>query len=106
MTLNIKHRHVELTEAIKAYVEKKMHALTKFADLVSHADVEVGKESEHHKNGKVFICKAVLELKDGQVIRIDREADDLYKAIDKVYDHAKQQLTEIHRLQIDRDAAA
>lgn len=106
MTLNIKHRHVELTETIKAYVDEKIRTLAKYADLIRHADVEVGKESEHHKSGNIFLCRALLELKDGGVIRVNREAKDLYKAIDKVHDHARQILSERHRLQIDIASAA
>ena len=106
MTLNIKHRNVELTEAIKAYVEEKMQSLKKYADLVDHASVEVGKENTHHKNGNVFMCKAVLDLKNGKVVRVDREAKDLYKAIDKVHDHARQSLSELHRMDLDALSAA
>ena len=105
MTLNIRHRQIELTDAIKAYVTEKIDTLAKYADLVRHADVEVGKVTAHHKNGDVFVCKAVIELKDGQVLRIDREAADLYKAIDKVHDHARQELSESHRAQIGRATA-
>lgn len=100
MTLNIRHRQVELTAAISAYVEAKIKTLVKYADLVRHADVEVGKASAHHKHGDVFLCKALLELKNGKQIRVDREAKDLYKAIDKVHDHAREELTKLHRLEL------
>lgn len=106
MTLNIKHRQIELTEAIKAYVISKMDALTKYANLIRHTDVEVGKGSAHHKNGDVFLCKAVFELVNGKVLRIDRESSDLYKAIDKVHDHARQELGELHRLELDVAASS
>lgn len=100
MNVTIKYRHVEPTDAIKAYVEEKMQTLEKYADLVRLADVEVGKISPHHKNGDVFFCKTVFELTNGEVLRIDRDAQDLYKAIDKVRDHARQELGELHRREV------
>lgn len=101
MTINLKHRHVALTEAIKAYAQQKVEALTKYAGLIRHADVEVGKSSTHHKNGNVYVCKAVFDLENGQVLRINREAKDLYKAIDKVHDLAREALTKLHRVQVE-----
>lgn len=106
MTLNIKHRHVELTAAITAYVEEKMGALTKYANLIRHTNVEVGKVTAHHKHGDVFFCKAIFELMNGKVLRIDRESENLYKAIDKVRDHARQELTEVHRIEVKAASAA
>ena len=105
MTLNIRHRHVELTEAITVYVQDKMDGLTRYADMVRHIDVEVGKTTTHHKHGQVFLCRAIIELYDGRVLRIDRETTNLYKAIDKVRDHAKQELGEMHRLSVQHVGA-
>lgn len=106
MTINIKHRHVPLTEAIKEYVEQKLNALTKYAGLVRHTDVEVGRASTRHKNGDVYLCKAVFTLENGQVVKIDREAKDLYKAIDKVHDLAREALGDLHRFEVERGMAA
>ena len=105
MTINIRHRGIELTEAIKAYVQKKTEVLAKYAGLVRHADIEVGKTTAHHKNGDVFVCRALFELEHGGTMRIDREAKDLYKAIDKVHDHARQELGEHHRQMLTRAEA-
>ncbi len=92
MTINIVHRGVELTEAIKQYVEEKIQSLEKYAGDLQHADVEVGMTNHHHQKGKIFLCKVVLQV-PGQVIRIEREAEDLYKAIDKVRDHVREELS-------------
>ncbi len=97
MTLNIKHRAIELTPAIKAYAEEKMLDLDKNGDLISHIDLEIGKGTNHHKHGDVFSCRALLRMRAGDTMRIDREANDLYKAIDKVRDLLKEALGERHR---------
>lgn len=99
MTLNIKHRAIELTPAIKAYAEEKMLDLDKNGDLIAHIDLEIGKGTNHHKHGDVFSCRALLQMRAGDTIRMDREAKDLYKAIDKVRDLLKEALGERHRSQ-------
>jgi ribosomal subunit interface protein len=105
MTLNIKHRQVELTEAITSYVHEKMQILTKSANAIQHMDVEVGKTTAHHKNGNVFMCKAVFTLLDGEVVRVDREASDLYKAIDKVRDHMRYMLSKRNQQRLEASIA-
>ena len=99
MTLNIKHRGIELTEAIKTYAAEKMRDLDKNDELIQHLDLEVGKGTNHHRNGDVFSCRALLQMRAGDTLRIDREAKDLYKAIDKVRDLLKEALGERHRAQ-------
>ncbi len=101
MTLNITHRGTELTPAIRAYVEEKMDGLSKYLDSIQHMDVEVGMTSHHHQKGDIFFCKAVVQI-GSEVMKIEREADDLYKAIDKVRDHLRVELTEWKRKQEER----
>ncbi|MDO8584189.1 MAG: ribosome-associated translation inhibitor RaiA [bacterium] len=91
MTLNITHRGIELTPAIKAYVEEKMASLEKYSADIRHADVEVGMTNKHHQKGDIFECRVVLQV-EGDVMRIEREAEDLYKSIDKVRDHLRVEL--------------
>lgn len=97
MTINIRHRTIELTDAIRAYVEEKLADVGRFGLPVRHIDVEVGKDNNHHKNGSVFCCRATLELENGQTLTMDRDAADLYKAIDKVRDLIKEEMGDRHR---------
>ncbi len=99
MTLNIKHRGIDLTDAIKAYAVEKMQDLDKDGVLIEHIDLEIGKGTNHHKHGDVFSCRALLHMRAGDTLRMDREAKDLYKAIDKVRDLLKEALGERHRAQ-------
>lgn len=91
MTINITHRGIELTPAIKTYVEEKMASLNKYAAGIRHMDVEVGMTNRHHQKGDVFECRAVIQI-DGDVMRIEKDAADLYKSIDKVRDHLRVEL--------------
>jgi len=89
--------NLEVTSAIRAYVEERLiDGLKKFA-LHADADgtmldVECGKTSHHHQKGDVFRCEAQLKL-GKQLFRAEATTDDLYASIDKVRDELKGQLT-------------
>jgi putative sigma-54 modulation protein len=106
MTINITHRGIELTEAIRDYTQEKMESLEKYGKQIRLIDVEVGKTSLHHHKGDVFLCEATIHLEDGHQIRLEREAEDLYKAIEKVRDHARNELAEHKEKRIDREKEA
>lgn len=93
MTINISYKHIEPSEAIRAHVEEKMQSLEKYDDRISMVDVEVGKTTQHHQKGQVFFCRANVEC-GGSFVRMEREAEDLYKAIDKVRDHLREALSQ------------
>lgn len=90
MKLNIKADNMELTPAIKGYVEEKMSMLDKyFGEMkVIQADFEVGLTTRHHLKGDIFRAEANLTI-PGELIRVEKIEPDLYKAIDKVKDHLK-----------------
>ncbi len=93
MNINIRTNGIELTEAIRSYVEEKFNSLEKFGKDLMLAEVEVGKTTNHHQKGDIFSCSATLTI-HGDVVKMEREAEDLYKAIDKVRDHLREALAE------------
>lgn len=101
MTLNIRHHGIDLTPAIKQYVEEKMDSLEKYFDSVQHMDVEVGLANHHHQKGDIFECKAVIQI-GGDVLKVEKDAENLYKAIDKVRDHLRVVLTDYKEKLQDR----
>lgn len=103
MTINIRHKDIEFTPTIKSYVEEKMNALEKYFDSIRHMDVEVGLANHHHQKGNIFECKAVVQI-GGDVIKVEKEAEDLYKAIDKVKDHLRVVLIDYKEKLQDRSA--
>ncbi len=102
MTINIIHRGIELTPAIHQYTEEKMQGLSKYFDSITHIDVEVGIPNHNHQKGKIYECKAVVQI-GGDVIKMEKEAEDLYKAIDKVKDHLRVELTKLKGKMQDRN---
>lgn len=93
MTINITVRGIELTGAMSTYTDEKMVSLAKYEDQLQHLDVEIGKNSQHHQKGDIFFCKVVAQIA-GDIIRIEKDEQDLYKAIDKVRDHLRVELTD------------
>ena len=93
MTINIRAINMELTPAIRQYVEEKMNMLDKYAHGIMHIDVDLGKETQHHNKGKVFSCAVIVNL-GGDVLKVERNEEDLYKSIDKVKDHLRETLAQ------------
>lgn len=94
-------RGMELTEAIKDYVDKKIGSLDKFYDKILKADVKVGKESGHHLKGEVFICECKMDV-PGVDLYASKNEKNLYKAIDKVRDYLEGELKKHKILQREK----
>lgn len=100
----IKATNIELTMAIKQYVEDKFLALAKLTvnyEPVATIDIEVGKETEHHNKGNIFKCEATMEI-PGDVIRVEVTDEDLYAAIDKCKDRLKARLADEKDAMVER----
>lgn len=107
MNIIITGRGMELTEAIKDYVEKKIGALEKFYDKIIKADVKVGKETDHHLKGEIFVCECRLDV-PGNDLFAGKNEKNLYKAIDKVKDYLEGELKKhkiLEREKIKKDKA-
>lgn len=95
MNININFTGIDPTEAIKEYVTEKVESLTTFFDGITSADIDVGMKSHHHQKGKVYYAEFKLQIPSKPSLYVTKEAEDLYKAIDKVKDHMKVELDEI-----------
>ena len=83
---------MELSEAIKDYVNKKILALNKFYnDKIIIADVVVGVSSDHHQKGKKFFAECKLDVPGKNLFAL-KEEETLYKAIDKIRDYLELEL--------------
>ncbi len=81
MNIIFKSPHMEITSAIKAYVEKKLISLNKFSSEGAILEVDLGKVNNHHKHGDVF--KAELNFtSSGKLTRTEAVSEDMYSAID------------------------
>lgn len=93
MKINIKGTGIELTPAITSYVEKKISAIEKYTHAHPNVvvQVEVGKQSQHHKSGDVFHAEVHL-IGEGLDLYAASNQSDLYAAIDLVKDEVVQKL--------------
>ncbi len=103
MTITIHATKTELTDSIREHAEKKVRSLEKYFDRIVSAAVDVGLESTHHQKGKIYYAEVNLHLPGGKMIRVTKNAEDLYKAIEKVKDHLKVELTKLKEKMRDKD---
>lgn len=88
MKISIKGTRIELTPSIHNYVQKKVSSIEKYIDKKYRdtvAQVEVGKNTDHHKAGNVFRAEVHI-TGSGLDLYAVSEMDDLYAAIDTVKD--------------------
>lgn len=82
---------IDLTDALKFYALEKINSLDKFFPNITKMEIDIGMRTRHHQKGKVYYAEVNVHI-PGNVIRVVKDADDLYKAIDKVKDHLKVDL--------------
>lgn len=95
MNININFTGMEATDAIKEYITEKVESLTTFFEGISSADIDVGMKSQHHNKGKIYYAEFKLQIPSRPSLYLSKDAEDLYKAIDKVKDHMKVELEKI-----------
>ncbi len=88
MNITIKATAIELTPAIRDYVEKRLQPLEKFFPEESNQaqlSVEVGKTTNHHKQGDVFRTEININSSH-EKYRAVSELSDLFASIDEAKD--------------------
>jgi ribosomal subunit interface protein len=113
MKIIIKTKNLDLTADLQSFIEKKIGSIKKFIDILK-ADtlekgktlaeifVEVEKETEHHKKGKVFLVKTQVILPGKSLMTISR-ADDLFKAIILSKDELKMEIEKYKFKNVDKN---
>ena len=92
MNITIKATNLELTPELRAYIEEKFQHLTHYFDNILEAHIEIEKTTRHHQKGEIFRAEANLRVPVKGVLRVEKTEKDIYKAIDKVKDHFKEEL--------------
>lgn len=91
MQINLQGKNIELTEAIKDYVLKRVTNLEKLLSRIEQgngkviANFEVSKSTNHHKSGEIFHADCSIRI-DGKEFYGSADKEDLYEAIDAVKD--------------------
>lgn len=93
MKINLKATRFEITDSIRDYVQEKMDVLDKYlgSTKVINCDVEVEKIVGGQSKGDIFRAEVNLEVPH-ELLRVEKTASDLYKAVDKVKDHLDEMI--------------
>lgn len=84
MSINIKSTLIELTPALQDYTEKRLRTITKYTEGDCLIEVEIGKTTNHHRNGEVYRAEVNVMTPLGKQYRAVSEKMDLYEAIDDI----------------------
>ena len=84
---------MELTSAISEYVDKRLSSVEKYVKEGSlSVSVEVGKTTNHHKQGEFFKAEINLIINGEQFFAMSEESD-LYAAIDDAKEEIVRKIT-------------
>lgn len=92
MNINIKATNLDLSEALKSYINEKMNKLQKYMGKSikpTNFDFEIEKAVGNQHKGEIFRAEANIAI-PGNLLRVEKTEKDMYKAIDKVQDHLEQ----------------
>ncbi len=112
MNIIIKTKNIEMTPALREFVETRIGSLEKYFDLLQEVDdpslvsaidavVEVGKTTLHHRKGDICRAEVLLTFHSNK-LRAAKSADDLEKAIVEVRDDLQRQITDFKEQMIDK----
>ena len=99
MNFNIRGENIEVTPAIREYVEKKITKLERYFTESPNATVQVNLKTYQDKTSKVEITIPM----QGIVLRAEEAHADMYAAIDLITDKLERQIRK-HKTKVNRKA--
>lgn len=94
MNMNIKGLQIDLTDAIKEYVQTRVAPAGQLAGKDAYLYARVGKASRHHRGGsEEFIAELTLDT-HGHLYFVETKMADLYAAIDAAAEELVSQIRE------------
>ena len=93
MKFIITAKKIQITEKIKEYIEERLGSCEKYinTDFPLIAKVELGKTTDHHNKGKIFMASVNIKLKY-KFLRAEATREDIYLAINELRDRLKTEL--------------
>lgn len=95
MKINTKYTNLDSTLAMQTYIEDSMATLGKFLGKIDGgsivAQVEIARDTNHHKKGDVYHAECNLEV-NGKLLRAVCEGSDPRVCIDDVVDVMKAEI--------------
>jgi len=97
MQLNVSGHHVEVTDALRGYVESKLEKIVRHFDLVSAVHCILTVEKLRHK------AEATVNVNGGKIYA-DSTEEDMYAAIDGLVDKLDRQVRKYKEKLVDHHA--
>ena len=97
MNYNIRGENIEVTPAIREYVEKKVAKLERYFSETPEANVNVNLRFNQDKTSKVEVTIPMPNL----VLRAEETNDDMYAGIDLIVDKLERQIRK-HKTKVNR----
>jgi ribosomal subunit interface protein len=91
MTINITGKNIELTDAIKSYVEEKMHKLDRYLTDVEPIEIFVWIQTNKGRGEDWLKVEVTLTIPN-LTIRCEETMEDLYGAIDVVQEKLERKI--------------
>jgi ribosome hibernation promoting factor len=96
MKIQVKGRHIVVTDALEAYAEEKLARLHKYVnekhiDEVTRVELELIVEKNRHNNAHSQVAEATVFTR-GPVIRAKESSNDMYASIDLVTEKVERQV--------------
>ena len=106
MQIIIKATQLELTDALRQYVEDRIKSLEKYIGRFEEqgeaiARVELARTTQHHRNGDVFSAEINLHI-NGDIIRASRDGEDMYATVDEIKDILKLEIQKYKDLHVEK----
>ncbi|MBB4824506.1 ribosomal subunit interface protein [Sporosarcina luteola] len=106
LDFNIRGENIEVTPAIREYVEKKVHKLERYFSEGANATAHVNLKVYNDKQTKVEITIPMKNL----TLRAEERHDDMYAAVDLIVDKLERQIrkykTRVNRKFREREGVA
>ncbi len=93
MHIDISGLHMDLTDALRDHVHAEFAKLEKVLDPAARIVVEIGKTTEHHKQGNVFKAEGKIIEPKAEYFA-DIVTNDLYTAINTLSDELFQRVSD------------
>lgn len=97
MNFNIRGENIEVTPAIREYVEKKISKLERYFSETPDAQVNVNLKTYNDKTSKVEVTIPMSQL----LLRAEEDHMDMYAAIDLISDKLERQIRK-HKTKVNR----
>nr|WP_309098584.1 ribosome-associated translation inhibitor RaiA [Fredinandcohnia onubensis] len=97
MNYNVRGENIEVTPALREYVEKKVGKLERYFDGTPDAKVNVNLKVNNAKDHRIEVTIPMTQL----VLRAEESNEDMYAAIDLVTDKLERQIRK-HKTKVNR----